>query len=313
MRGRSGREQYVRVGHSYSEPILKLLFATARTCAYPTCQTQLVFVDESRGVREIAVQIAHIRSEKSNGPRHDPSYPVDRLNSFENLLLLCGVHHHPVDRNESKYTIADLTEWKEAQLKSGGGFQLEDSELADLAATLEGSLAELVVATRLQLSVCLVGGRVDAYGRPARMELSGLGDTSLDGVFVPGRFIGIEVVNRGPVGAEVTAAGIDFDLGPDFEHPKQYGFPETRIAAWGFPCRVEGHSTCLWFEYESRLRLFVDHMFNRLGTGSKQCRPWAILGNGSRLEGDWITHTDLPIWEPGIDEAELRSRYGQLG
>jgi hypothetical protein len=50
------------VGHSYALPVIKLLFATARTCAYPDCTIPLVFIDEERDVREFAVQIAHIRS-----------------------------------------------------------------------------------------------------------------------------------------------------------------------------------------------------------------------------------------------------------
>lgn len=94
----AGGRQNGEVGHSYPLPTIKLLFATARTCACPPCATPLVFIDEDHGVREVAVQIAHIRSPKRDGPRHDPTFPADRLNREENLLLLCGVHHHPCSR-----------------------------------------------------------------------------------------------------------------------------------------------------------------------------------------------------------------------
>lgn len=42
-------------------------------------------------------EIAHIRSPSSDGPRFDPSYDDELLNSFENLLVLCPTHHRLVD------------------------------------------------------------------------------------------------------------------------------------------------------------------------------------------------------------------------
>jgi len=57
-------------------PTIKALFAEAKHCAYPNCHEPLVFEDAERGVRTIAVRIAHIRSAKTNGPRYDPENPV---------------------------------------------------------------------------------------------------------------------------------------------------------------------------------------------------------------------------------------------
>jgi hypothetical protein len=37
-----------------------------------------------------------------------------------------------------------------------------------------------------------------------------------------------------------------------------------------------------------------------------------ILGNGEEHAGDWVAHADLPIWEPGTGEEQLRARYGEL-
>ena len=206
------------MGHSYTLPVIKLLFATARTCAYPTCPTPLVVADDDHGVREIAVQIAHIRSPKPGGPRYDPEFAADKLNNDANLLLLCGVHHQPVDRNGSKYTTEKLLQWKERQIAEGGGFTVRDENVADLAARLESSLDELVQATRLQLQVRLVGGRLGlpVPSQVVRIDLDAFEEFGRPGghLFRPGRLIGVEVENRGPVGAEVCAAGIDIDLGP---------------------------------------------------------------------------------------------------
>ena len=207
-----------RVGHTYALPVIKLLFATARTCAYPGSATPLVFIDEDRDVREVAVQIAHIRSPKPDGPRYDTGFPPDQLNSDGNLLLLCGVHHHPVDRNGSKYTTAELLEWKRAQATEGGGFSVQDDNITELVARLESSLDELVQATRLQMRARLVGGRLGYPTTPTvvLLPLEGLEEAERKGghLYRPGRLIGVEVENRGPVGAEVRAAGIDIDHGP---------------------------------------------------------------------------------------------------
>lgn len=41
---------------------------------------------------------AHIRSGKENGPRYDPDYPEDKIDSYENLILLCRNHHGLIDK-----------------------------------------------------------------------------------------------------------------------------------------------------------------------------------------------------------------------
>ncbi|MFD9862244.1 hypothetical protein [Streptomyces alboflavus] len=106
-------------------------------------------------------QIAHIRSEKKNGPRHDPAYDDAKINDFENLILLCGQHHPPVDRHESAYTTEELLEWKREQSQQGER-QVADAELAALDrklnreipitsdAVLRGPIASLDQSERLR-------------------------------------------------------------------------------------------------------------------------------------------------------------------
>jgi hypothetical protein len=100
------------MARNYSMPTIKTLFAQARSCAYPRCNAPLVFVD--RNVTTVVAQIAHIRSEKLGGPRYDPTYEGD-VNGVENLILLCGMHHAPVDRHESTYPVEELLNWKTEQ------------------------------------------------------------------------------------------------------------------------------------------------------------------------------------------------------
>lgn len=277
------------MGHTYALPVIKLLFATARTCAYPSCATLLVFIDEDRDVREVAVQIAHIRSPKPDGPRYDPGFPPDQLNSDGNLLLLCGVHHHPVDQNGSKYTTAELLEWKRAQTAEGGGSTVQDDDITELVAWLESSLDELVQATRLQVRARLVGGRIGYPTTPTvvLLPLEGLEEAERKGghLFRPGRLTGVEVENRGPVGAEVRAAGIDIDHGPA-QGPWKYHYMANYLTPWQFPCRVEGHSSREWFETEERIRGFTDMLYRDRGLVPQRFRP----GQNSGTATAWLEH-----------------------
>ncbi|MFC8952363.1 hypothetical protein ACFT8P_06925 [Streptomyces sp. NPDC057101] len=105
------------MGRSYTQKTIKLLFGTATHCAYPECDRPLIL--KERGLYTPTAQIAHIRSEQKEGPRYDQSYPLDKINDFENLLLLCGDHHPPVDRHVSQYSTEELLSWKARQSQQG--------------------------------------------------------------------------------------------------------------------------------------------------------------------------------------------------
>lgn len=54
----------------------------------------------------------HIISSRPNGPRHDPSYPQEKLDAYENLILLCRVHHKMIDDQCESYTVDILQQLK---------------------------------------------------------------------------------------------------------------------------------------------------------------------------------------------------------
>lgn len=105
------------MARTYAEKTIKLLFGAARRCAFPGCDVALVF--EDRGLLTVVAEIAHIRSEKTKGPRYDSTYPSKLINSPENLLLLCGPHHKPVDDHASAYPVDELLRWKARQVEDG--------------------------------------------------------------------------------------------------------------------------------------------------------------------------------------------------
>lgn len=114
------------MSRNYTKLTIKLLFGQASACAYPGCDTSLIY--EDRGQRTVVAEIAHIRSEAVGGPRHDPTYTGD-LDGPENLLLLCGVHHKPVDRHDATYLIEELESWKQLQVaQAGSGMTIDDDD-----------------------------------------------------------------------------------------------------------------------------------------------------------------------------------------
>ena len=94
-----------------SQPSLstvKVLFAkSGNRCAFPGCKAPLV---ESTG--SVTGQICHIRAEKALGPRHDKSFPIERCNASENLILMCARHHKVIDTETNNYTTDALLRLK---------------------------------------------------------------------------------------------------------------------------------------------------------------------------------------------------------
>jgi hypothetical protein len=113
------------------------------------------------------------------------------------------------------------------------------------------------------------------------------------------------------VGPDVQAAGIDIDHGTAQPGAWQYAFPDNGITPWGFPCPIDGHATRAWFETEERIRGFLDALHAARGLSPRRFRAWALLGDGDRVCGEWIARADLPVWEPGTSEAQLRARFGE--
>lgn len=98
----------------FTEKTIKILWAkSGNRCAFPGCSQLLVEdatdLDGSSVVGEMAHIVAH---SNDDGPRSDPTFPRDKIDLPENLLLLCPTHHTIVDKQANSYTVADLTEWK---------------------------------------------------------------------------------------------------------------------------------------------------------------------------------------------------------
>ncbi|MEW2163597.1 hypothetical protein AB0912_11440 [Streptomyces sp. NPDC007084] len=274
----------------YAELTIKLLFGSASTCAYPGCAAELLFRD--RGKLTVVVQIAHIRSEKKKGPRHDPSYPKESLHSFENLLLLCGQHHPPVDQHESVYTVEELEEWKASQVAQTGT-QLSSFESRQV---IDQILQRLVELTEVKVAVELRGGR----GVPSGVitgPLDSLMEMRSDD-FNGQTYIVVQVSNVGYVPVTVSTAGVEYSYQAGesigLEHRFDMRLDTAGSLAAGASGRLPNHSESNWCCRSEAVFNGLREAYGTYGTLPSYVRPFAELGPLGRIPPTkWLPLTAL--------------------
>jgi len=98
----------------------KLLWGRAgNRCAWTDCSARLTAdlrSPESHVLRDhgaVLGEEAHIRSKDIKGPRFDPAYPKDMLDTYANLVLLCERHHGVIDKkNGTAWPTSEVDEMK---------------------------------------------------------------------------------------------------------------------------------------------------------------------------------------------------------
>ena len=96
---------------SISDKTRKVLWGrSGNRCAI--CKNELVIDATEQNDESVVADECHIISSSPNGPRHDPSYPIDKLDSYDNMMLLCRTHHKMVDDQSATYTTNILRQMK---------------------------------------------------------------------------------------------------------------------------------------------------------------------------------------------------------
>ena len=107
----------------------KLLWGpSGNKCAI--CRRTLVIEATTESEQSLVGEECHIVSGRRKGPRADPAFPVNRIDSVDNLLLLCNVHHKMVDDQPERYASDALRRIKadhEAWVNSALAVALEQS------------------------------------------------------------------------------------------------------------------------------------------------------------------------------------------
>jgi hypothetical protein len=80
--------------------------------------------------------VAHIRAESPGCPRYDPRQNAEQRRSFDNLILLCGVHHKCVDSDLISYAVERLKQMKHDHEAKAG--KIDEDEVNRVAELLAG-------------------------------------------------------------------------------------------------------------------------------------------------------------------------------
>lgn len=66
-------------------------------CAFPSCETPII--DPTSNT--ILAEVCHIHARNERGPRYSPVQTDEERHGFDNLILMCGVHHKLIDAPEN--------------------------------------------------------------------------------------------------------------------------------------------------------------------------------------------------------------------
>ncbi len=111
-----------------STSTVKRLYAVSgNRCAFPKCTVPLV--DAASG--KVTGRICHIKAAKPGGPRYDPIQSVEERHGFDNLIIMCPIHHDVIDSDTDAYTVDRLVRMKVDHEKTYFGGTEASDQLAD--------------------------------------------------------------------------------------------------------------------------------------------------------------------------------------
>jgi hypothetical protein len=85
-------------------------------CAFPTCRRLLVEDETESDDPSIVGDEAHIVAREDDGPRGNSPLSVEDRDKFDNLILMCKVHHKMIDDQYKTYTVEALHKMKRDHL-----------------------------------------------------------------------------------------------------------------------------------------------------------------------------------------------------
>ncbi|HRK98784.1 MAG TPA: HNH endonuclease signature motif containing protein [Alphaproteobacteria bacterium] len=93
---------------------VKILYSRAAgRCSFSTCRKDIVLSKTTKDKTKQIGKIAHIIAHGETGPRADKSYPKDKLDTYENWILLCSNCHDKIDAQHKTFTVAFLRKQKQ--------------------------------------------------------------------------------------------------------------------------------------------------------------------------------------------------------
>ena len=76
------------------------------------CKNELIIDATEKDDESVIAEECHIVSSRRKGPRYDSSFPENKLDSYENLILLCRIHHKMIDDQVDTFTSVIIRQMK---------------------------------------------------------------------------------------------------------------------------------------------------------------------------------------------------------
>lgn len=129
-------------------------------CAFPDCTTPILDRDSGK----IMGAVCHIRAQNPGGKRYDAAQTPEERHGFDNLVLMCQNHHQVIDADERTYTVARLTEIKQAHEANADASAEDDVSPLLIEALQLSSYAAGAVHNDMRNATIKVGGEGGFFG-----------------------------------------------------------------------------------------------------------------------------------------------------
>lgn len=105
----------------------RLFALSGNRCAFTDCPMRLVDPTTGSNVGEVC----HIKGEKPSAPRYDPNQDDKARHGFDNLIVMCNVHHKIIDDTPERYPVELLTELKQKHESKQEGKEVVDDAMTE--------------------------------------------------------------------------------------------------------------------------------------------------------------------------------------
>ncbi len=115
-------------------------------CAYPDCKIELVMDETETDDESVIGEEAHIVARKPDGPRGKSDLTPEQRDKYNNLVLLCSVHHKKIDDQPNHYTVDKILDFKknhEDWIKSSLSVDIQKQRDDEIYSTYLDKIIEL--------------------------------------------------------------------------------------------------------------------------------------------------------------------------
>jgi hypothetical protein len=77
-------------------------------CSDSRCRRILIYRPDEAADPSLIGEVCHIKAKSLGGPRYDENYPEEFRESYDNLLLMCRIHHKIIDDHPEIYSVEKL-------------------------------------------------------------------------------------------------------------------------------------------------------------------------------------------------------------